>query len=175
MKKPTNPGLKKLPTAVRNKMGYMADGGNPEKKKTPKNLEELEAYNTLKRETKGFQPEKLTPPSELGVVNNLRNAAQDGAKKAQEVGARVVEGAKNMGSKAKKALKTLQNPTAAKKALEEARKEREGKAYGGKVKKMAYGGKAMKMGHGGKVSKSKKSSCRGDGIAQRGRTKGRMV
>ena len=45
-------------------------------------------------------------------------------------------------------------------------KEQQGKAYGGKVNKMAKGGK---------VSKSKKSSCRGDGIAQRGRTKGRMV
>jgi hypothetical protein len=29
MKKPTNPGLKKLPQGVRNKMGYMADGGDP--------------------------------------------------------------------------------------------------------------------------------------------------
>jgi len=27
LKKPTNPGLKKLPTKVRNKMGYAKDGG----------------------------------------------------------------------------------------------------------------------------------------------------
>ena len=32
MKKPDNPGLKKLPTAVRNKMGYMAKGGYAKKK-----------------------------------------------------------------------------------------------------------------------------------------------
>ena len=43
-------------------------------------------------------------------------------------------------------------------------KEQQGKAYGGKVNKMAKGGK---------VKKSNKS--RGDGIAQRGKTKGRMV
>ena len=28
LKKPNNPGLKKLPTKVRNKMGYAATGGN---------------------------------------------------------------------------------------------------------------------------------------------------
>ena len=31
LKKPTNPGLKKLPTKVRNKMGYMKDGGKAKK------------------------------------------------------------------------------------------------------------------------------------------------
>tara|TARA_R110000751_G_scaffold284030_1_gene387592 strand:- start:178 stop:477 length:300 start_codon:yes stop_codon:yes gene_type:complete len=41
------------------------------------------------------------------------------------------------------------------------------------TKNRAYGGKVMKMSKGGKVKKSNKS--RGDGIAQRGRTKGRMV
>ena len=119
---------------------------------------EQEAKDTLRRETRNSQLEKLTPPSELGVVNNLRNAAQDGARTAKEFGARVVEGAKNMGSKAGKALKTLQNPTAAKKALEEARKEREArpKAKGGSVKKMAYGGKAMKMAEGGSLPMVKK-------------------
>lgn len=46
----------------------------------------------------------------------------------------------------------------------EGRKNYENRAYGGKVNKMAKGGK---------VKKSNKS--RGDGIAQRGKTKGRMV
>jgi len=32
MKKPNNPGLKKLPTSVRNKMGYMKKGGYAKKK-----------------------------------------------------------------------------------------------------------------------------------------------
>jgi hypothetical protein len=32
LKKPDNPGLAKLPTAVRNKMGYMAKGGYAKKK-----------------------------------------------------------------------------------------------------------------------------------------------
>ena len=32
LKKPTNKGLKKLPTQVRNKMGYMNKGGMPKKK-----------------------------------------------------------------------------------------------------------------------------------------------
>tara|TARA_R110000823_G_scaffold68559_3_gene159118 strand:- start:108 stop:401 length:294 start_codon:yes stop_codon:yes gene_type:complete len=39
-----------------------------------------------------------------------------------------------------------------------------GKAHGGKVNKMAKGGKVKKS-----------STSRGDGIAQRGKTKGRMV
>ena len=43
--------------------------------------------------------------------------------------------------------------------MDMASKEQQGKAYGGKVKKMAHGG----------------SVGRGDGCAQRGRTKGRMV
>jgi len=48
--------------------------------------------------------------------------------------------------------------------MDMASKEQQGKAYGGKV---------MKMAKGGKVKKS--STSRGDGIAQRGKTKGRMV
>ena len=110
-------------------------------KKRPKNLQRLDDYNTLRRETKGFQPKKFPPP-EFSVKDNLTYAAKQGVKKAKEVGKKVVDKATDMGSKAKKALETLQNPTKAKKALEEARKEREGKAYGGKVKKMAQGGRA---------------------------------
>ena len=41
------------------------------------------------------------------------------------------------------------------------------------VEEKAYGGKVNKMAKGGKVKKS--STSRGDGIAQRGKTKGRMV
>ena len=46
----------------------------------------------------------------------------------------------------------------------EGRKNYENRAYGGKVNKMAKGG-----------SVKKSSTSRGDGIAQRGKTKGRMV
>ena len=141
--------------------------------------EEQEAKNTLKRETRGVDTKKITPPSELGVVNNLRNAAKDGVAKAKEVGSNVVSGVKNMKYKAGKALETLQNPTAAEQAMNERKAEREGKAYGGKVKKMAYGGKAMKMADGKMVKKKKKTTTtarrRGDGCAVRGKTKGRMV
>lgn len=119
-----------------------------EEKKRPKNLQRLDDYNTLRRETKGFQQKKFPPP-EFSVKENLTYAAKQGVKKAKEVGSKVVDKAKNMGAKAGKALETLQNPTAAKKALEERKAKREGKAYGGKVKKMAYGGKAMKMADGG--------------------------
>lgn len=150
-----------------------------EKNKRPKNLERLDAYNTLKRETRGVDTKKITPPSELGVVNNLRNAAEDGVAKAKEVGGQVVKKAKNIKSKAGKALETLQNPTAAKETMNERKAEREGKAYGGKVMKMAYGGKAMKMADGKMVKKKKKTTTtarrRGDGCAVRGKTKGRMV
>jgi hypothetical protein len=117
--------------------------------------EKQEAKNTFRRETKdatsviGAGRYKKMYPHELGVVGNLKYQAEKGVKKAKEVGSKVVDKAKNMGAKAGKALETLQNPTAAKKALEERKAKREGKAYGGKVKKMAYGGKAMKMADGG--------------------------
>jgi len=141
--------------------------------------EKQEAENTLRRETRDVTTKKITPPSELGVVNNLTNAAKDGVKKAKEVGSKVVTEVKNIGSTARQALKTLQNPTAAEKALEERKAKREGKAYGGKVKKMAYGGKVMKMADGKMVKKKKKTTKvvrrRGDGCAVRGKTKGRMV
>jgi hypothetical protein len=48
--------------------------------------------------------------------------------------------------------------------MDMASKEQQRKAYGGKVNKMAKGGKVKKS-----------STSRGDGIAQRGKTKGRMV
>ena len=61
----------------------------------------------------------------------------------------------------------------------EKNKEKEGKAYGGKVKKMAYGGKVKKMSDGKMVTKKKKTAKvvkrRGDGCAVKGKTRGRMV
>ena len=141
-----------------------------EEKKRPKNLQRLDDYNTLRRETKGFKPKTLPP--EFSVKENLRNAAKDGVAKAKEVGSNVVSGVKNMKDKAGKALKALQNPTKAKEELE-------GKAYGGKVKKMSYGGKVKKMADGKMVTKKKKTTKvarrRGDGCAVKGKTRGRMV
>ena len=98
------------------------------KNKTPANLQKLEDYNTLKKETKGFK--RKTMPPEFTVKENLTYAAKQGVKKAKEISKKVVNKGKDMKSKAGKALETLQNPTKAKKELE-------GKAYGGKVKKMA--------------------------------------
>jgi len=176
-----------------------------EKNKRPKNLQRLDDYNTLRRETRGVDTKKITPPSELGVVNNLRNAAKDGVAKAKEVGSNVVRGVKDMKSKAGKALETLQNPTAAEQAMKERKAKREKMSYGGKVKKMAdggmpmvkkdgkmvpsfaadgvgkmsYGGKVKKMSDGKMVTKKKKTTKiakrRGDGCAVKGKTKGRMV
>jgi len=48
----------------------MASGGQP---KTTKAMKELEEYNTLKRETKGFQQKKPgTPYSELPMKEKLK-------------------------------------------------------------------------------------------------------
>lgn len=121
-----------------------------EEKKRPKNLQRLDDYNTLRRETKGFQPKNITPP-EFSVKENLTYAAKQGVNKAKEVGRNVVDKAKDIKDKAGKALKTLQNPTKAKEALE-------GKAYGGKVKKMAYGGKVKKMADGGDIGRKIRNS-----------------
>ena len=93
---------------------------------------------------KDREQKKITPPSELGVVNNLRNAASD----AKDAVAKKVREVFNPKVKA-----SVGEPL-----------EVEEKAYGGKVNKMAKGGKVKKS-----------STSRGDGIAQRGKTKGRMV
>ena len=99
------------------------------------NQEKQEAKDTLRREMKDREQKKITPPSELGVVNNLRNAASD----AKDAVAKKVREVFNPKVKA-----SVGEPL-----------EVEEKAYGGKVKKS--------------------STSRGDGIAQRGKTKGRMV
>ena len=65
-----------------------------EEKKRPKNLQRLDDYNTLRRETKGFQQKKLTP--EFSVKDNLTYAAKQGAKKAKEIGKKVVNKGKDM-------------------------------------------------------------------------------
>ena len=73
-------------------------------KKRPKNLQRLDDYNTLRRETKGFQPKKFPPP-EFSVKDNLTYAAKQGVKKAKEVGKKVVDKAtkgKAYGGKVKK-------------------------------------------------------------------------
>ena len=127
-----------------------------EEKKRPKNLQRLDDYNTLRRETKGFQPKNITPP-EFSVKENLTYAAKQGVNKAKEVGRNVVDKAKDIKDKAGEALKTLQNPTAAKEAFEKRKEAREAKkAKGGSIKKMAYGGKAMKMAEGGSLPMVKK-------------------
>ena len=108
------------------------------------NQEKQEAKDTLRREMKDREQKKITPPSELGVVNNLRNAASD----AKDAVAKKVREVFNPKVKA-----SVGEPL-----------EVEEKAYGGKVNKMANGGKVKKS-----------STSRGDGIAQRGKTKGRMV
>jgi hypothetical protein len=51
-------------------------------------------------------------------------------------------------------------------------RERDSEYYGGGLKR---GGKVKKMASGGMTSKVSSASRRGDGIAQRGKTKGRML
>ena len=109
-----------------------------------------EAKDTLRRETRGVTTKKMPP--EFTVKQNLTYAAKQGVKKAQEVGKDVVEGVKNMKSKAGQVLETLQNSTAAKKAFEERKQAREAKkAKGGSIKKMAGGGSLPMVKKGGKM------------------------
>ncbi len=122
--------------------------------------EEQEAKNTLRRETKdatsvtGAGRYKKMYPHELGVVGNLKYQAEKGVKKAKEIGKKVVNKGKDMKAKAGKALKTLQNPTAAENALDmknNKNKPTKKQAYGGKVKKMAKGGKLPMVKKDGKM------------------------
>ena len=111
-------------------------------KKRPKNLQRLDDYNTLRRETKGFQPKKFPPP-EFSVKDNLTYAAKQGVKKAKEVGKKVVDKAtkgKAYGGKVKKMAKGGKLPMV--------------KKDGKMVPAFAADGKG-KMADGGKIQNSK--------------------
>lgn len=135
----------------------MADGGNPKKSDDMVIAETPSEKNKKKFEEASKKAAKATRFKNSKMLGMFPQSSLD--KKQAELSRK--EAVEEMNKIPKKERTMMQLP--------------ERLSYGGKVKKMAYGGKAMKMGHGGKVSKSKKSSCRGDGIAQRGRTKGRMV
>ena len=153
--------------------------------KNTKAMKELEEYNTLKRETKGFQQKKPgTPYSELPMKEKLRRLMKKTPKA-------------NIGGAAAGAaagVNKLKKPTAggaaagAAAGVNKLKKPRAGVgkireyklteiATGGSVKKMSCGGaahkKPKKMAIGG-VAKAKKGR-RGDGICRTGKTRGRMV
>jgi hypothetical protein len=161
MKKPTNPGLKKLPTAVRNKMGYMADGGNPKKSDDMVIAKTPSEENKKKFKKASEKAAKATRFKNSKMLGMFPQSSLD--KKQAELSRK--EAVEEMNKIPKKERTMMQLP--------------ERLAYGGKVKKMAYGGKAMKMADGKMVTKKKKTAKvakrRGDGCAVRGKTKGRMV
>jgi len=64
LKKPNNPGLKKLPTKVRNKMGYAKSGGKVSSVKTvnaPKGfhwMKKGKEFKLMKNPSTGYKPHK---------------------------------------------------------------------------------------------------------------------
>ncbi len=135
----------------------MASGGQP---KTTKAMKELEEYNTLKRETKGFQQKKPgTPYSELPMKEKLKRLMKKDDKASKQMPKANIGGA---AAGAAAGVNKLKKPRAGVGKIREYTLTEI--ATGGSVKKMATGG----------VAKAKKGR-RGDGICSRGRTKGRMV
>ena len=139
------------------KVKKMASGGQP---KTTKAMKELEEYNTLKRETKGFQQKKPgTPYSELPMKEKLKRLMKKDDKASKQMPKANIGGA---AAGAAAGVNKLKKPRAGVGKIREYTLTEI--ATGGSVKKMATGG----------VAKAKKGR-RGDGICSRGRTKGRMV
>jgi hypothetical protein len=166
MQKPTNPGLKKLPRGVRNKMGYMAGGGNVTEG-TPETLSALKKAEMQQKE-------------ENNEIRRKQGAADVAQARMQRLDD---EKQKKLGAKQKEQDRLNQLGSDNYEKNKAAGNAKGGSikkmSYGGKVKKMAYGGKAMKMAEGKMVTKKKKTAKvarrRGDGICSRGKTKGRMV
>ena len=156
----------------------MASGG-----KTTKAMKELEDYNTLKRETKGFQQEKPgTPYSELPMKEKLKRlmkkdkkASGGKIKKMATGGTPSDEYLKSFGKGLGKSTKDMKPPKNPKRMSPERKKRIDDlidKNVTGKsaTRRIAKGGAVKKMATGGKVK-----GRRGDGICSKGRTKGRMV
>lgn len=132
-----NKGLKKLPTEVRNKMGYKAKGGMAAKKKmatggrTVSKTDASTAKSTPPKTGKGAQLQRLVNNMASFLKNNDPASLTSAIKQAKEK----AKGAKG---------NNVSN--ADKQAMRNAKKDPpnyQGKAYGGKTKMMA-GGKAKK-------------------------------
>ena len=166
MKKPTNPGLEKLPRNVRNRMGYMATGGNVTEG-TPETLSALKKAEMQQKEEDNEIRRKRgaadVAQARMQRLDNKKQSELEAKQKEQDrlnqLGSDNYEKNKAAGNAKGGAIKKM--------------------SYGGKVKKMAYGGKAMKMADGKMVTKKKKTTKvtkrRGDGCAVKGKTRGRMV
>ena len=168
--KKKNPGLAKLPTEVRNKMGFMKKGGdvkmtkkerdfiaNAFQPKTPKERKAA-AIDKVKRENKSqFNQERKKESSrKLKEIHSKFKPGMPMLKKGGSAKKAVTEGMK-------KAAKTAAGLGA---AIAKVKKKQGKKAGGMAKKKMMGGGMAMKYKHGGKTGK-----CPRDGIAMRGKTK----
>ncbi len=71
MKEPNNPGLKKLPKKVRNKMGYRMYGGT---------MEEMMYGGKMKKKRKKFEDGGMTPQSVGTFQEAFRQAKNSGVK-----------------------------------------------------------------------------------------------
>ena len=177
----SNPGLAKLPTEVRNKMGYMKKGGDVKKKmrKFADGGDTGTSAGSAMRRMAELYSEKQTPKSDLDQLrSNIKStgrAGMAGAKAAAE-SIPVVRGAKELASRV------------GQKSMPKSYDEEMGMKKGGKVhsdiakdkpmmKKVAT--KAVKahekrmhgMAGGGKVGQLSKA----DGCATKGKSKGKMV
>ena len=134
---PKNKGLKKLPTEVRNKMGYKAKGGMAAKKKmaaggrTVSRTDASTAKSTPPKTGKDASFQRIVNSMTSFIKNNdlttLTGAIKEAKEKAKGLkGPKISEGA--MKALKKKGEKVMQAP-------KEYKRPSSGKAYGGKTKK----------------------------------------
>ena len=155
--KEKNPGLAKLPTEVRNKMGFMKKGGMT-KKKAPKGMHYMPDGTLMKDSEHKKKSKKMMYGGTVkkmksgGSTGNFGDAFQPKTPKERKAAAI---------DKVKRENKSQSN--------QERKKEcqRKLKAVHSRVSKnmMKSGGTVKKMKHGGMAK------CKRDGIAMRGRTR----
>jgi len=169
-----NPGLAKLPTAVRNKMGYMKKGGMSDDSKEDMKMDKKQDIAMIKKafrehdaqEHKGGKGTKLT--LKKGGMT-MKKMATGGMSK-ETMGPRTMSMDVEKGSnKLTKFGESAVQKRGHTRGTEERNYKTLGPQGGAKNGKGTFGAVPIKMAKGGSAS------ARADGIAQKGKTKGTML
>jgi hypothetical protein len=172
-----NPGLSKLPTEVRNKMGYMKKGGMTKKYKEGGMADTAQDKNKNKKAFKMHDSQE-----HKGEHTNLTKLKKGGMMKKMAMGGKVKEtmGPRTMAMDVEKGSNKL---TKFGESAVQKRGHTKGKNLGDSGSSigiegggMKKGGKVTKMCGGGmkKMAKGGTASARADGIASKGKTKGKF-
>ena len=159
-----NPGLAKLPTNVRNKMGYMKKGGMADDSKEDMKMDKKQDKAMIK---KAFgMHDKQEHKGEHTDLSKLKRGGMAMKKMAKGGMAQGGMGPKTMSMDVEKGSNKL---TKFGESAVQKRGHTRGKNLGDSGPTEGIMGGAKRMAKGGSAS------SRGDGIAQRGKTKGTMM